>query len=343
MNIQLINPINYKGWDEILLTNDQSTFFHTSAWARVLSESYYYKPLYFSIIEEGNLLALVPIMAVNSFLTGKRGVSLPFSDYCRSIIQNSDQYNYLLQHIFKYGKMAGWKYIELRGGQMGLSHSRIYVYHFSHTCELNPDDSKVFSCFKSNVKRNIKKSQKESVQIEITSSWESMKVFCELNILTRKQHGLPPQPLFFFRNIFKHVISPGKGFVTLALWKDTPVAAAVFFHFGKKAIYKYGASDGKYQKLRPNNLVMWEAIKWYCHNGCKTFNFGRTEPENHGLLQFKRGWGVKEEIINYYKYDLKRDSFISNGARTKPSYNFFKHLPIPLLQLTGNLFYRHVG
>ena len=40
--------------------------------------------------------------------------------------------------------------------------------------------------------------------------------------------------------------------------------------------------------------------------GIKTFNFGRTELKHKGLLQFKRGWGVKEEILNYYKYDLKQ-------------------------------------
>jgi hypothetical protein len=70
--IQIINPIEYPGWDELLLTSTQSTFFHTSAWAKVLSESYKYKPLYFTIIEKGMLSALIPVMEINSFLTGKR-------------------------------------------------------------------------------------------------------------------------------------------------------------------------------------------------------------------------------------------------------------------------------
>lgn len=61
----------------------------------------------------------------------------------------------------------------------------------------------------------------------------------------------------------------------LASFKGTIIAGAIYFHFGEKAVYKYGASDVKYQQLRPNNLVMWEAIRLYCQNGYKSFCFGR--------------------------------------------------------------------
>ena len=64
MNLEIINPIDYPNWDELLLTNDQTTFFHTSDWAKVLCESYRYKPLYFTVIEDGKLSALIPIMEI---------------------------------------------------------------------------------------------------------------------------------------------------------------------------------------------------------------------------------------------------------------------------------------
>ena len=70
MNIEIINPITHKGWDELLLTSDQSTFFHTAAWARVLHESYNYKPLYFTLIQNSKLKILFPVMEVKSLLTG---------------------------------------------------------------------------------------------------------------------------------------------------------------------------------------------------------------------------------------------------------------------------------
>ena len=109
------------------------------------------------------------------------------------------------------------------------------------------------------------------------------------------------------------------------------------------AIFKYGASDRNYQQLRPNNLVMWKSIKWCINNGYKKLSFGRTETENHGLLQFKRGWGAKEGFISYYKYDLAKDCYMADNDGIKSTYSIFKMLPLPILRMTGNLLYRHVG
>ena len=89
MNIEIINPIEYPNWDELLLTSDQSIFFQTSAWARVLCESYNYTPLYFITKDNGRLTSLIPVMEVSSFITGKRGISLPFTDYCPPIDRKS--------------------------------------------------------------------------------------------------------------------------------------------------------------------------------------------------------------------------------------------------------------
>ena len=71
MHLQILNPLTYPNWDELLLTHEDYSFFHTTAWARVLHESYGYKPLYFTAIENGRLSALIPVMEVNSFITGK--------------------------------------------------------------------------------------------------------------------------------------------------------------------------------------------------------------------------------------------------------------------------------
>ena len=282
-------------------------------------------------------------MEINSFLTGKRGVSLPFTDECHPIAQDSRQFKELLQHVFEHGKKAGWKHIEFRGEHNGLNQSPAYTTHYSHMIDLDQDDAKAFSTLKSNVKRNIKRAQKERIQVTLSNTWEAVWAFCRLNCLTRKQHGLPPQPLSFFKKIFEHIISPQKGFIVLAFSQMKPIAGAVYFHFGDQAIYKYGASYRKYLNLRPNNLVTWEAIRWYCRNGYKTFGFGRTESEHNGLLQFKRGWGAREEKLNYYKYDLKKSRFVLKEPGLKTSYNLFRYMPTPLLRLTGNLLYRHVG
>jgi lipid II:glycine glycyltransferase (peptidoglycan interpeptide bridge formation enzyme) len=153
-----------------------------------------------------------------------------------------------------------------------------------------------------------------------------------------------PATFSFFKKIYANIISKGHGFVALASYQNRNIAGRVYFHFGGKALYKYGASDHKYQHLRANNLVMWETIKWYSKNGYKSLCFGRTEPENQGLIQFKSGWGTTQQRINYYRYDFRKEKFICAQSKVKGFYNrIFKNMPIPLLIGVGSILYKHAG
>jgi hypothetical protein len=343
MNVEILNPIDYPDWDDMLLEHEDASFFHTSAWARVLHESYNYKPLYFTVIDKGKIVSLIPIMEVKSFLTGKRGVSLPFTDHCPPICNDPINLELIFNRIIEYGKTAGWKHIDLRGENAYFNGKPATESFYVHSLDLSRGKEKIFSQFRNSTKRNIKRAQKENLDVRIQNSWEALESFYRLNCETRKFHGLPPQPVNFFKNVYEYILSQEKGFVALAYCEKQAIAGAVYFHFGNQAIYKYGASDRNYLNLRPNNLVMWQAIKWFSENGFKCFSFGRTEPENNGLLQFKRGWGATETNLSYYKYDLIKDTFVSDNSGVKSSYNFFKMLPISMLRIAGNFLYRHVG
>jgi lipid II:glycine glycyltransferase (peptidoglycan interpeptide bridge formation enzyme) len=327
----------------MLLEHEDASFFHTSAWARVLHESYNYKPLYFTVIDKGKLVSLIPVMEVKSFLTGRRGVSLPFTDHCPPICSDPTKLEEILNRIIEYGKTAGWKYIDVRGDSAYFNAKPAAESFYVHSLDLSKKKEKLFLQFRDSTKRNIKRSRKEEIEVRIENSRPALEAYFQLHCTTRKHHGLPPQPKYFFQKIFERIIARDKGFVVLAYRQGKAIAGAVFFHFKDQAIYKYGASDRNYLHLRPNNLVMWQAIEWFAENGFKSFNLGRTEPENDGLLQFKRGWGAKETNLSYYKYDLKKDSFISDTSGVKSSYNLFKMLPISMLRIAGNFLYRHVG
>lgn len=297
VELQIIDPIQCIEWDNWLTSIHESSFFHSSAWSRVLSESYQYTPRYFTLFDQTRLLALVPIMEVRSVLTGRRGVSLPFTDYCEPIVDKNIQIQNVMNAIIQYGKKLSWRFLEIRGEKAFLPNTLPSSHYFCHSLDLSQNEQRIFSSFRETTQRNIKKAISRGVEIHLFRSFESIKEFYRLNAMTRKHHGLPPQPYHFFRKVYDHILSKNLGFVALASYEGKNIAGAVYFHFGKNAIYKYGASDKSYWHLRANNLVMWEAIKWYCRNGYRNLCFGRTEPENQGLRQFKSGWGTKERIL----------------------------------------------
>ena len=343
MNVEIIDPRSFPGWDALIEGAPQASIFHTAAWARVLSESYGYRPLYFAAVESGRLVGLIPVMEIDSFLTAKRGVALPFTDLCEPVAPDQSEFERLFERVVSHAKKAGWKAVEFRGGERFLSGRPLTAGHLAHTLALGPDETIVEKGFKPNTRRNIRKAGNEGITVALERSGEAVASYYRLHCATRRHHGLPPQPRSFFDRIHEHVIAAGHGFVALARHKGRIIAGAVYFHFRDQAIYKYGASDREHLALRPNNLVMWEAIRWCCRNGIRTFSFGRTEPGNEGLLQFKRGWGAVEQTLNYYRYDMKAGAFTAGVSGPKTSYAVFKLMPEPMLRLAGELMYRHVG
>ena len=341
--IRIVNPITYPKWDELVLKTGKASIFHSSAWARVLHESYGYKPAYFASFERQSLSILMPFMEVNSRITGKRGVSLPFTDFCDPIVSNGNAFRAAVNALKNYGKKKGWKTAEWRGGYFKEAPCPSASY-LAHTLKLAETEEQMFSRFKSSTRRNVNKAIKEGVRVDVANSPKSMESYYRLHCRTRRDHGLPPQPFLFFRKVQDYLIALGNGFTALAFLGDLCVAGAVYFHFGRTAIYKFGASNKQYQHVRPNNLVMWEAIRECMRRGCRHFSFGRTEPDNKGLSQFKRGWNTTETKIHCYKYDLRKNAFVGETMNVKGFQNrIFERMPVPVLRILGSTLYKHLG
>ena len=344
VEISIINPINVKIWDEAVLSSENYSFFHSVAWSKVLNNAYGYKPYYFVSGNEKKFSTLIPLMQIDSILTGRRGISLPFSDFCEPIINGTGNIEEIFNSIKAFAKKCGWKYIQFRGGQKLFRNcisSSCFYHHYLH---LTTDEEKLTSGFSKVTNRNIRKAIREGLETKISYSYDAVKEFYNLNCYTRKKHGLPSQPLYFFNELFDQIISHKKGLVMLAMKENEILAGAVFLHLGRKAVFKYGASKQKFLHLRPNNLIMCDAIKWYAKNGYRMLSFGRTSFDNQGLRRFKCGWGTEEQLINYYRYNSAKDKFeIDQNLSFYWLNKVLKKLPLPILKAIGFVLYRHIG
>jgi len=345
METIIVDPGLYPRWDKIIRENFDPDIFHSSEWAQVLKETYNFRPVYFVASENRQPVALIPLSEVVSLVTGKRGVSLPFSDYC-NFLSNSDEYlKSMMEQIKAYGQQQNWKYVEFRS-LCYVEEARPSEIFFTHDLDLTRSSSELWSGLKDSCRRNIKKATREGVKIEIGKSWRDLEQFYRLQVMTRKRHGLPPQPLKFFKSLYENIISNDLGIIASAHYHQKIIASSVYFNFNHKALFKYGASDEHFHQLRPNNLIMWEAINWHRQHDCQLLNLGRTESNNPGLLNYKRQWGPKEFGLKYHRFDLKSSSYISNNKKhlvTLWPARLTRLLPDSLFKFMGKLLYKHMG
>jgi hypothetical protein len=344
MDAVAMDPLGRSDWDTRVAAHPQSTIFHGAGWARVLRDTYGHRPFYLACFQGGLLAGLLPVMEVSSWLTGRRGVSLPFTDFCPSLQGAGCDGRDLYQRAMKCGRQRGWKYLECRGWEGAWEGARPSLSFYGHKINLGIGPEKLFAGMESAVRRGVRKAEKMGVKIDFDTGAESMRTFFKLHCGTRRRHGLPPQPIRFFLNIQRHLLGLGQGFVATARLDQQPLAAAVFLHDGRQALYKFGASDYAFQQLRPNNLVMWAGMKRCAERGLATLNLGRTSLSNEGLRRFKLGLGADEEEIRYAKYDFAGKKFVTGVDRVEGWFNrVFARLPLPMLRLSGAVLYPHLS
>src|SRR6266516_2076726 len=110
MTICRIDPLSDPRWNALLETHRDASIFHTSSWLEALRRSYGYEPVVYAVTGPGGeLVSGVPFCLVKSHLTGRRLVSLPFSDYCQPLVGNSDELKELLAaaKCFRHSRCPG--------------------------------------------------------------------------------------------------------------------------------------------------------------------------------------------------------------------------------------------
>jgi CelD/BcsL family acetyltransferase involved in cellulose biosynthesis len=339
-----VDPLSEGDWDALVAAHPERTIFHVAGWARVLRDTYGHRPFYFARFEGRQLAALLPMMEVSSRLTGRRGVALPFTDFCPPLLSVNTDGEQLYQEALQCGRQRGWKYLECRSLDNAWPGSRPSISFYGHSIDLTVGQPSLFQKMEAPARRAVRKAEREGVEIDFDSGEQSMRNFFYLHCATRRRHGLPPQPWRFFSNIQRHLLSAGLGFLATARVAKRAVAAAVFLHEGRQALYKFGASDYAYQALRPNNLTMWAAINHCAQKGLAILHLGRTSLSNAGLRRFKLGLGAEEQKIHYTKYDFASQQFVSDVDRVEGWFNrVFSRLPLPLLRLSGAILYPHLS
>lgn len=342
VEVRRLDPLAGSEWDDLVASHPEAGLFHRAAWARVLVRTYGHHPLYLACYQAGSLTALIPLMEVRSVLTGRRGVCVPFADYCGPLYFAGGSPRVALDALSALAKERGWRYFELRDGPRPEPGASAAASFLAHSLDLRGGPDKLFAGFSSAVRRALRKAERGDLKVEMRLDREAVVTFYRLHTRTRRRHGLPPQSLAFFLNIYEEIIQPGHGSVVLASDGSTPVAAAVYFHSGKHALYKFGASDERLQATRANNLVMWTAIRLLAERGYHSLHFGRTSIHNEGLRRYKMGWGSVETPLDYYRLDPHAGSWVVGKDVSTGAHNaVFSRLPITVNRLLGWALYAH--
>ena len=349
MVVYEFDPLTDPRWPRFLDQHPRATAFHSPMWLAAIQKTYGYKPVAFTTSAGTDLANAMVFCRISSWMTGRRLVSLPFSDHCWPLA-DGDDLAAILRHISGQRRFRGEKYVELRamesnfdfGSDAEFSSSNTYYFH---TIDLRPDLKSIYSRFHDScIRRKIKRAERENLVYESGRSRELLEAFRHLLFLTRRRHKLPPQPAAWFENV---VASFGEAATIHLASKDSiPVASILTLASQKSLVYKYGCSDGRYSNLGGTPLLFWKVIQQAKEGGLELFDLGRSTSEDAGLIAFKDHLGAVSTRLTYYRNPMPHRGKSSSSPLSFASAwgrEALGRLPDPLLAGIGQLLYRHIG
>ena len=340
-----INPLTDPRWGILVERHPLSSVFHTPQWLEALRRTYGYLPIVLTRNNEDEpLTSGLAICQMDSWLTGLRYVSLPFSDHCEPLLHDAEDIHMLLAGLReKAGTRA--KYTEVRACYSELFEPagfHLNAEHCLHLLSLRPAINELFlGLHKDSIQRKIRRADREHVEREQGRSELLLQEFYKLLLMTRRRHGIPPQPLQWFRNLID-CFGPSLT-IRVARVNGRAIASILTLKHRTTLVYKYGCSDASFHQMGGMPCLFWEAIQEAKAEEMLELDLGRSEFSNSGLIRFKDHLGATRKALQYWRSSRRHSGRVISGLNTNFAGKVLSHLPDPLFRLAGELFYRHAG
>lgn len=172
-------------------------------------------------------------------------------------------------------------------------------------------EEELLASFKPKWRYNIRLAEKKGVTVNMDCDRSELATFYSLLKETCERDGFLVRGLSYFEDMWDALVPAGYMKLVLTYYEDTPVAGAIAYIFGDKAMYTYGASSNQHRNVMPNHLMQWRMIQWAVEHGCKWYDFRGVSPKKgdgsddhlQGLNRFKEGFSPR--FVEYVgEYDM---------------------------------------
>lgn len=337
------NPISDPRWREFAETHSHASIFHQPGWLEALSKTYGYDPLVItSAAADKPLRDGWVFCRIASWVTGARLVSLPFTDHCQPLFDSVDP-THFVTWLQSECDRQNLRYVELRPlsplctdvHQLGPSES-----YWLHQLDLSPSTERLFATLHRDcLQRKIRRAGREKLVCDIGASEQHLSEFFRLLVMTRKRHGLPPQPKAWFQNLL--LLLSDRVRIRIARKNGAAIAAMLTLEHRSSVVYKYGCSDERSHHLGGMPFLFWNLIEAAKASGAETIDLGRSDLGQQGLITFKDRLGAAKQLLTYCRYPHV------NRRQSRPNAQPVRRLvaiaPYVALRAIGRVIYRHLG
>ena len=178
--------------------------------------------------------------------------------------------------------------------------------------DIDKTEEALQASFNSKTRYNIRLAEKRGVTITDNSTKQGIEDYVRLMEETTKRQGFFNHNGQYFKTLF-NLFPKDRIRVFEAVYEGQVLTAWILFNFNGRLYYPYGASSNLHREVMPNNLIMWEAIRFGRRQGCSVFDLWGclgptpdTKDAWYGFHKFKAGYSPRlMQYIGTYDFVYK--------------------------------------
>lgn len=321
-------------WDECVKRSPQGSVYHLSSWQKIFTGSAGHGTHYLLAERDGEVVGVLPLVSVRSLVFGSFLVSLPWVPHGGLCVIDSDARSALLERSIDLARQQKARYIELHSEWAECESFVAKSGKVAMRRELAGDPDVLWRQLPSKLRSQIRRPEKDGLVARVGGA-DQLDAFYDVFVARMRDLGTPVFPKRFFAGILDGFADLSR--VCCVYAGDRPVAAGLLIGFKDRLDIPWAASLKEFNRLSPNMLLYWQALRFGCESGHRWFDFGRSTPGG-AHYRFKAQWGALPTPL-YWQYWLPTPGPLPEHNPQNPRYQLairaWRRLPLPVTQVLG--------
>ena len=345
---RLLDDASAPAWDAFVRARPEASFFHLSAWRRVIARAFGHATFYIMAERDGRLVGVLPLAQVKTPLFGNSLISVPFCVYGGPVAEDEAAASALQRQAATLQDRLGVPVMEFRqrGPNLWLdlaawtSRADLYV---TFRKPIAADDDANLKAIPRKQRAMVRKGIERGLTSVVGADRASIDRLHAIYAESVRNLGTPVFPRKYFY-LLAEEFGPACDVVTI-LDAGEPIAAVMNFYFRDEVLPYYGGGRAIARDRYANDFMYWEVMRRAAARGARLFDFGRSKLGT-GAFAFKKNWGFAPEPLHHY-FRLAAGAAVPELNPLNPKYRLFiaawKRLPLPLANLLGPPIVRGLG
>jgi FemAB-related protein (PEP-CTERM system-associated) len=330
-----------RAWDAFVAAHPDGTFFHRSAWRRVVERAFGHRTHYLMAERDGSVTGVLPLGHVRTALFGSSLISVPFCVYGGPLAADRESFAALVAAAAALMEPARASALEFRfltpPPEEWPARSDLYVTFRKPIAD--DDETNLKS-----IPRKQRAMVRKGIERGLTSTADQ-----DVDLLHRiyaesvRNLGTP----VFSRRYFRILAETFRDCMDVVTIRDgaAPVASVMNFYWRDAVLPYYGGGTAAARDCHANDFMYWDVMRRAAARGYGLFDFGRSKTGT-GAFAFKKNWGFAPTPL-HYRFRLAPGATIPDHNPLNPKYRLFiaawKKLPLVVANVLGPPIVRGLG